>query len=514
MRLGRRSFMKAGAATLGAALAGAGNLAAGQQPGATPANPEREESKPMNIIILVSDTYRFDNLSDRAAMPVRTPCLDAFRERATSLTRFYTGSFPTIPHRTDMTSGRLGWPWFPWQRRELSTRNHLPMLLGQAGYVSQLICDCPHLFNFGFDKGFSAAMALRGQEADLHFLRMNHAIEQTMPPEKTRDDGPHLFQKSNLPDLHKWQNRDWQGEEDRFPPRTAATVTRWLEENYQFNPFFLWVDFFDPHEPWDPPEYMVRRYDPDYGGCPMIHPNYGKASDLTPAELRNLRAHYCAEAELVDRWVGRVLQKIDDLRLWDNTIVIFTTDHGISLGEHNRTGKSNINPRDDRHWPLYPDLAHIPLLIAAPGLRGGQTVDALVQPVDILPTLLDLAGITVDPPEPFHGTSFAPLLRGESANGARDCAVAGGFLRAADGKLPGGQMTPVLYTEHWAYAPIGQEGTPELYDLRKDPEATANVAANNPGVLRDMHERLLAWFGEAGAPAEAVEVFSRQRPPA
>ena len=83
--------------------------------------------------------------------------------------------------------------------------------------------------------------------------------------------------------------------------------TEWLDENYKFSPLFLWVDSFDPHEPWDPPEDMVRKYDPDYTGTPMIHPNYGKADDYTQEELRNLRAHYCAEAELVDRWVGRIL---------------------------------------------------------------------------------------------------------------------------------------------------------------------------------------------------------------
>ena len=72
---------------------------------------------------------------------------------------------------------------------------------------------------------------------------------------------------------------------------TSELAVEWLEENYQTSPFFLWVDFFDPHEPWDPPEYMVKKYDAEYDGVPMLHPNYGKASDYTPEELRNLRAH-------------------------------------------------------------------------------------------------------------------------------------------------------------------------------------------------------------------------------
>ncbi|MBN1558126.1 MAG: sulfatase, partial [Lentisphaerae bacterium] len=366
----------------------------------------------MNIVLLISDTFRYDNLFERAAMPVRTPNLDAFARRAVSLERMFTGSYPTIPHRTDLTTGRHGTPWHPWQPLEKNSANHLPRLLG-GDYVSQLLCDCPHLFPANFPQGFTAAQHVRGQEGDMCFLRMNYPVEAVMPREKTRK-GARLMGGS-IPDLHRWQHRDWRGEEDRFAPRTAGLAVRWLEENYRYHPFFLWVDFFDPHEPWDPPEYMVARYDPDYTGTPMIHPNYGTTDDLTPEEARNMRAHYCAEAELVDRWAGRVLQKIDDLQLWDNTVVVFTTDHGMSLGERRRMGKSNISWNDSRYWPTYPEIAHIPFMIAAPGLQGGRSVDALLQPCDIAPTLLDLAGRPAAPEDPFQGVSFAPLLRGERA---------------------------------------------------------------------------------------------------
>jgi arylsulfatase A-like enzyme len=331
---------------------------------------------------------------------------------------------------------------------------------------------------------------------------MNHAIERSMPPEKTRD-GTH-FQGKNLPDLHRWTNRLWYREEDRFPARTGRMTVEWIEENYQWDPFFLWVDFFDPHEPWDPPEYMVRKYQPDYDGAAMIHPNYGQASDLTESELANLRAHYCAEAELVDRWVGRVLQKIDDVGLWDNSIVIFTTDHGMSLGEHNRTGKTNINSGDDRCWPIYPEVAHIPFLIAAPGLAGGRTVDALLQPPDILPTLLDLAGLDIAPPEPFHGRSFAPLLRGETTEGIRDFAITAGYFRHDTTGDRRKWTTPVVYTAKYAYAPIGADGARELFDLDADPYAETNIADQHPDIAEQLHQKLVNWLKEVDAPEEAI----------
>lgn len=453
----------------------------------------------MNIILIMSDTFRWDNLFDRAAMPVRTPRLDAFAERAVSVDQALIGSFPTVPQRTDMTSGRIGWPWYGWQDRHNSTPNHLPELLNQAGYVSQLIGDCPHVFGCNFHHGFTANLRIRGQEGDLFRLRLNDPVTEVQPREKTRTGRG--FQGGNLADVTRWQNADWKYETDRLPPRTAAEAVRFLEDSYRYDPFFLWVDFFDPHEPWDPPEYMVRRYDPDYRGTPMLHPNYGKASDLTKAELRNLRAHYCAEAELVDRYVGRVLEKVDDLGLWDNTVVVFTSDHGISLGEHNRTGKSNINERDDRYWPLYPEIARVPMMFAAPGLPGGRKVDHLAQPADILPTVLDLAGLDVQPPEPLHGKSLAALLRGDSRKAVREFVVSGQHHAAWNSEKPFPMgVTPVLYTKKWAYVPIGPTGARELYDRTSDPLAARNVLPANRDTADKLHRKLLRWLKEIDSP--------------
>ena len=453
----------------------------------------------MNIILIVSDTFRYDNMFDRAAaMPVRTPALDRFHERAVSMSRFYTGSFPTIPQRTDMASGRIGWPWYGWQNLPLSTKNVLPQLLKDNGYITQLVCDCPHLFNSEFQKFFQGAVATRGQEGDKPMMRMNREIKSVMPPEKTRCS---YFLGHPIPDVHRWTNLYMDREEQCFPPRTARKAVEFLEENYRHDPFFLWVDFFDPHEPWDPPEYMVRKYDPDCDGTPMIHPNYGKASDYTEAELRNLRAHYCAEAELVDRWVGRILEKIDDLDLWKNSVVVFTTDHGMSLGEHNRTGKSNINDKDDRFWPIYPEVAHIPFLAAAPGLDGGREVDIIGQPHDIVPTLFDLAGLKLATPEPVHGTSFAPHLRGEAAAPIHEFAIAASHARRTeDGKLGACAVTPVLYTETWAYAPVGPEADTQLFDTRNDYYCESDVASGNDAVVKELDATFRAWLKEMDAP--------------
>ena len=464
-----------------------------------------------NIVLIVTDTFRYDNLGDIAKRPVRTPALDRLMaERATSVERFYQGSFPTIPHRTDLAQSVLGWPHYPWQPIDQSGPNHIAKLLAERGYTSQLICDCPHLFNAGFQFAFDGAFQQRGQEGDTPLLRMNDPIRSVMPPGKTRH-GRH-FKGRNLPDLHRWSNRYFLCEEESFAARTGATTCRWLEENNRGGPFFLWVDFFDPHEPWDPPEYMVRRYDPDYSGTPMIHPNYGRSSDYTPPELHNLWAHYAAEAELVDRHVGRVLQKIDDLQLWDDTIVAVTADHGTSLGEHARTGKSNINERDDRFWPIYPEIGHVPFLVAGGVVPRAQSLDVVAQPVDILPTLCDLAGVSVDPDVPFDGSSFADAISSGSAS-HRACAVSGCHVDP-DGKSTvcndaRSTVTPFVVSGSWGYAPVGAAGERELYDLRNDPLARTDVAADNAAACREMHGVLLDHLARHHATDEFLGLWKQ-----
>ena len=458
-----------------------------------------------NIVLLITDTFRYDNLGERARRPIRTPMLDRFEaERATAIDKFYMSSFPTVPHRTDIATGTLGWPHYPWQPIDQSGPNHIGKLLGGQGYATQLICDCPHLFNTRFQHGFDAAFQHRGQEGDKPLLHHNDEMKVVMPNEKTR---PHpSYRGQTLPNTHRWTNRYYQYETETFSSRTSETAVRWLEENYRSGPFFLWVDFFDPHEPWDPPEYLVKRYDPDYTGPPMLHPNYGPSSLYTEAELHNLWAHYAGETELVDRHIGQILQKVEDLALWEETLVVVLSDHGMSLGEHSRTGKSNIDPEDARYWPTYPEINHEMFLIAGGEVPRGKRLDLIAQPMDILPTLCELAGVTLDPPKPFDGRSFATaLLNGDTQH--REYAVTGAHISADGASVPRRATTPFLVTERWGYAPVGEYGRPELFDLPADPLAENNIAAANMGLVRELHRLFMAHLAEHNAPEKFLELW-------
>ena len=467
-----------------------------------------------NIILIITDTFRYDNLFSYAERPVNTPELDRFAtERATSVEHFTTGSFPTIPHRTDVATGVLGWPHYPWQNITASSQNHIASILGASenGYISQLICDCPHLFRAEFQHGFDAAYQHRGQEGDKFLLHMNHPILEVQDKNKNRLRPS--FRGAPLSDLHRWLNRYSECEEETFCYRTASTTARWLEENYKARPFFLWVDFFDPHEPWDPPEYLVRKYNPDYNGSPMIHCNYGKSSDFTDEELHNLWAHYAAESELVDRAIGRVLQKIDDLQLWDDSIVVVTSDHGTSLGEHKRTGKSNINDKDPRYWPIYPEVNHVPFLIAGKDIPRGNKLEMIACPMDILPTVCELAGAEINPPAKITGQSFAAQLKNSNAS-FRDYAVTAVNL---SGKYdyevyPAKGVTPFVTTMEFGYTPIGAEGKPELYSLKDDPLATNNIAKDHPEKLVELHRLLIDELEKHNAAPELIEFWKNRQP--
>lgn len=451
----------------------------------------------MNIIVLVSDTFRYDYLGCNGNAWINTPNLDRFARRAVSFDHHYLSSFPTIPNRTDLFTGRFTFPFHGWQPLDPQIPV-LSTLFGQAGYTSQLIADTPHLMSRGhhFDRGFDGAHWIRGQEGDKPLLKGNLAPRLIVPAdEKTRvDERMRHTRFGNLATLHTWTNRDWAWEEDRFCVQTARSVSRWLEENHDATPFLLWVDFFDVHEPWDPPEHLVRLYDTSgYDGPPRIHPNYGPADAYSKNELANLKAHYAAELHLVDKWIGHVLTKIEELGLFGDSIVVFTSDHGMFLGEHNRTGKSNIHPDDDREWPLYRELTHTPLIVAAPGVAGGRRVDQLTQSVDLLPTFLEMTGAEYQGP-PLHGHALVPLLGGETTGWPRQYAFSSTFIRN------GG---PTVTDHCWTYIAHGENGgRAELYDMRTDPDQREDLIRQRPGIAARMDHALREFLLQVETPEE------------
>ena len=173
----------------------------------------------------------------------------------------------------------------------------------------------------------------------------------------------------------------WDGEADRRAPRTMMAAHRWLEDRTgDDEPFFLWVDTFDPHEPWDPPRHYIDPYDAAYQGDELYEPAYEEAGYASPAEIAHMRCLYAAKLTMVDRWVGHLLEGLRLMGREDDTAIIFTSDHGFYHGEHGYIGKVKLN-RENRivgRWPLFETISHTPLMLRVPGL-GPRSVERLLR---------------------------------------------------------------------------------------------------------------------------------------
>jgi arylsulfatase A-like enzyme len=479
-----------------------------------------------NVVLIVSDTLRRDHVGCYRASHVRTPHLTRFAERCAVFEQAYSGSFPTVPTRNDLLTGRYTFTYKPWAPLAADDRT-LPELLREAGVATGLVVDTPHPFTPGFNyqRGFESWEVIRGQEHDEWKPYPRH-VELPCAPEKLRN--PHTTVVQYLRNVH-----DRRRESDYFVAQTMQRAAEWVEHMRQV-PFFLYVDTFDPHEPWDPPRHYVDLYDPGYAGEEVIYPRYDRSDYLSEAELGHCRALYAGEVTMVDRWVGHLLDRIESLGLMDQTAVFFLSDHGFYLGDRGYIGKTLIRGREHQPLPLYPEICHIPLLAYLPGSRARRVAD-LAQPVDLMATVLDLFGVAR--PASVQGRSLYPLLAGRGPGG-RDLAVASptiagphldatpaaNLVTATDGRwllifgpsvapgADGGAVTAMVDG-------IGRRLTfieppdpaPRLYDLAADTACERNVAAERSDVadrLRREFVGLLEASGVADKHRDAFQAFA------
>ncbi len=429
----------------------------------------------MNFLVIMCDTMRADHLGCYGNDWIKTPNLDAFAREGVVFERAYCGSWPTVPNRTDLFTGRYGEPLHPWVplSREAVT---LIDVMRANEYVCHLILDTPHLMNygFGFDRPFHSWWMIRGNEkdrfnSDWGATEIGHARNR-MVAERAVEQALYLKNTAGRT-----------GEKDYFAPKMMCAAMDWLERNYKHEKFFLWVDCFDPHEPWDPPQHYVDPYDPEFVG--EVPTNFFEDANITGRELKQIRARYAGEVTMVDKWAGRVLRKLDELGIADETAVVVISDHGTGLGDHGKIKKST---------PIYEEVGRIVWLMRLPGsLQVRKRVKALVQPADLMPTLLELAGI--ESPDFIQGSSVLSLIKGRRRK-VRGIAVTGSM------SVGRRAVELTVTSERWSLIHPVRRGGWELYDLKNDPRQKKNVIAKHAAVAEDLHEKLLGWLAEHDAP--------------
>jgi len=371
------------------------------------------------------------------------------------------------------------------------------MLLSR-GYMTGLVADTYHMFKstMNYTRGFVNYDFIRGQESDNWRAGSEKHIEEKI---KQHVREPVNWDRHSTLFQYLLNMRGREAAEDYLCARVFRSAAQWLEDSVDTQPFFLWVDSFDPHEPWDPPKPYADKYCPGYTGKDFIMPGAAYEGDgPSEEEMERIKALYAGEVTFVDRWVGHLLEKIDSLKLWDDTVVMITCDHGTQIMDRGRFGKGANE--------LHPFNTQLLWHVRHPDGPRGTHVNGFVQSHDIVPTMLHLQGIDYT----FcDGENVWPLATGERES-VRDHVVIG-WAGFSDGQAAGRAS---VRDDYWNYVVSVNEEDPnaELYHLPSDPDENKNVIGEHPEVVKKQRSRLEAILGQP-LPAKMNEVCDKSAPP-
>ncbi len=424
-----------------------------------------------NVLFLIVDdlTAALGCHGDRDA---RTPHMDALAARGVRFDRAFTQFALCNPSRASFLTG-----CYPERTKvfDLTTSFRdampdavtLPQLFKNAGYAAGRVGKVFHVPDPATKLDVELGAALHKDGAILDEAKLAEASEGDLsdPPRKSGREGNQYnrcYAASSRPD------RDFT--DYGIADNAIATL-----EQFKDKPFFLAVGFIRPHTPYVAPRAFFDLIDPKAIAMPVFYGPGGEDVSLipkaalrpnnnvfrfaapSPAEAREARRAYLASTAFVDAQVGRVLAKLDELKLADRTVVLLTGDHGYQLGEHGLWAKQT----------LFEEGTRVPMLVAAPGVRPG-VCSQLVEQVDIYPTLAGLAGLAV--PTNVQGVTMQPFLADPAAAG-RPAVFS--TMVSTHTKLVG----RAVRTDRFRYIEWDEgRGGRQLYDHASDPRELANLA--------------------------------------
>jgi arylsulfatase A-like enzyme len=430
-----------------------------------------------NVVVIVVDTLRADHAFGNRA---RTPNFDALTREGLSFTRFFPEAMPTVPARRSILSGRRTFPFRHWHpyRGLLPEPGWAPLgdvrasftsVLRRAGYWTAYATDNTSLgfsapwggFRHSFDRFLRRGGQIGGRSDGVSAAELSHWLPREIDDADNRDRIRRYLANG----------RYSHDETKSFAARVFRDGARVLEEAARHRPFALVVDTFEPHEPWTPPRRYVDMYgDPDYRGPEPSRPYYTTVSRYLHGArgrvlLDRMRALYAAEVTMTDRWMGVFLDKVHDLGLEDDTVIVLVSDHGIYVGDHGYTGK--IAGR------LHPELIHVPLVIVHPERkRAGGRSRYFAQTHDLAPTILAMAGVPV--PRSMNGVDLSGLFAGKRPH-ARPYAY-GGYTNSF-----------FIQTERWKLFGDNRGRDFHLHDPRRDRREYRNVASSHRKTSRRLY---------------------------
>jgi arylsulfatase A-like enzyme len=436
----------------------------------------------MNLVLIVSDTLRWDYLGAYGNSWIHTPNLDALaRESAVFLEAFAEG-LPTIPARRVIWTGRPIFPfayrpqagdgvqlhgWHPLFDEDVTLGEHLQ----KHNYVCALVNDVYHMMKPGknFHRGFDQWFWIRGQEGDPYALPDRSLVEEDL----ARAMGRRKVADRAWVIRHLILRRRWRSDADTSVAQVMRRAADWVKEYTMPNPFYLHVECFDPHEPWDPPLEYARRYDPAFEELEGMMPP-GRVGEMTPKQFKDARTAYAGEVTLVDRWAGHLLDTLRQAGRMKDTLIVFTSDHGCMMGE-----REEVHKGQDR---LRNQCTQLPLIIRHPaGEAAGARISGFCQHQDIMPTALALMDLPA--PERCLGRNLWPQAHGQ--DGAPEAVV------SAFGRFASYRTKKWNYVCPWTKVPQTNARW-ELYDLERDPQELENVFEQHRDAAAQLAARLEA----------------------
>ena len=485
-KLTRRDFLKvAGTGAAGLALLGSAGCDSFAK---LPEDYLPKGGSRMNVVVVIIDSLRKDHVGAYGNPWIKTPSLDALAKESLRFTQAYPESLPTICSRRAIHTGLRSFPFRNWQRwseddvalwgwqpipRDQTT---LAEILGEEGYQNLFVTDTLHQFRPFYDmhRGFDIFHFIRGQERDRYRPRRPASAAKV---DEVLIGGPEAARAEDIMRQYFANTAGFEREEDYFAPQVFLKGTEFLEAARGDQPFFLVVDSYDPHEPWDTPEKYISLYDEGYDGPEPMTSSSGPSDWLTERQLKRMHARYSAEVTMTDHWLGNFLGKMDELNLFENTLLIVFSDHGHAFGEHGFAGKA---PE-----AMYPELTDITFFIRHPGGQGaGQASDYHASTHDVAPTVLGALGI--EPPSPMDGQDLTVLLDGGEPEQQRAHFSASyhNHVWTKDGRY-----TMFSHT-------TGAEA--KLFDIKEDPDMNRDIAGSNPDVVKRMYNDYIVK--DAGGP--------------
>lgn len=434
-----------------------------------------------NILFLFADQHRWDWLGRYGDIPVRTPNLDALAARGVAFEQCRVNSPVCGPSRACLATGRRYKRAGILSNRTGDLDRSLPTFMKQlraAGYQvgvtgkTHLHIESKQFGDSGWSSvhgqlGFTRAVDCAGKRDGCQtvrepygdFLRAHGKAEilaNDLERRAKQLEAGEGMPAEPIPFERQYQNDDFVGSVSRDMLRTMPGKAPW----------FMQVNFGSPHAPFDACEELASRYKDVVFPDPIAP----KPQSEEPTDHQAVRRQYAAMIEGMDEWVGWLIEEVEARGELDNTIILFSADHGEGLGD---LGKWNKGFTSD-------PSVRVPLIAAGPGIAQGVNSEALVELIDLAATFVDIAD--AEPIKEADARSFLPVLKGESTqHRTHTVSALAKWRMITDGR--------------WKYACFSDDREEELYDLQNDPHEMQNVAAENRNVATQLREALDAEPG-------------------